>query len=346
VSIEWVNRAVEDMRAWGRARGVVADIDEMRLLCDYASDYLEVRKLGDFTPGTFERLLLDIYPRKVITPPESAAETVAAARALVAFLQDAGEIGGATAARMRERLDEIEPEMPVALADITLYGMAKSIFSAINAESLDLAGPPAAQGPEDDPDSDLDPDPDLDPADGDAAALINSLMSGPPSDFAEGDIARWLAARTARQAATELLAAVAGAPAVVRGIAVTIVDRLGPGAEDVLRGCLDDPELRPHAIHWLSSRGLGAPALTPGEVLWMSVDMLALALPAAAADPESFAENMAASGPPAPVIEELWQVDHPDLVEVLEMLGRTLPDGAAAKAARKAAFKARSRAIG
>jgi hypothetical protein len=338
VSIEWVNRAVEDMRAWGRARGVVADIDEMRLLCDYASDYLEVRRLGDFTPGTFERLLLDIYPRKVITPPESAAETVAAARALVDFLQDTGAVGAEVAARMRERLDEIEPEMPLALADTTLYGMAKSIFGAISAESLDPPGPGASRAPDDD-------DP-LDPPDGDAAALINALMSGPPSDLAERDIDRWLAARTPGQAAAELLTAVAGAPAVVRGIAVTIVDRLGPEAEQALRGCLDDAELRPHAIHWLSSRGLGAPALTSAEVLWMSVDMLALAVPAAEEDPESFAENMAASGPPPHVIEEMWQVDHPDLVEVLELLGRTLPDVAGAKAARKAAFKARSRGIG
>nr|BFE88830.1 hypothetical protein GCM10020093_114310 [Planobispora longispora] len=78
----------------------------------------------------------------------------------------------------------------------------------------------------------------------------------------------------------------------------------------------------------------------------MSVDMLALALPAAEDDPESFSENMAVSGPPAHVIEEMWRVDHPDVVEVLELLGRSLPDQNVAKAARKAAFKARSRAIG
>ncbi len=37
--------------------------------------------------------------------------------------------------------------------------------------------------------------------------------------------------------------------------------------------------------------------MTDDEMLWVSVDMLALAIPAAEADPESFAENMAASGP-------------------------------------------------
>lgn len=359
MSIEWVNRAVERMRDWGRSRGVAVDIDEMRLLCDYASDYLEVTTLGDFAPETFERLLLDIYPRKVITPPESAAETIAAARSLVDFLQDTGEVDAAAAARMRARLDEIEPEMPAALADTSRYGMAKSIFSAIDADSLEkgtelsvpLSGADGPPGRAERADAwagadDHHLEPDDDPAEAGAAALIAWLMSGVPQEDAERGIAGWLARRTPPDAAGELLAAVAGAPAVVRGIAISIVDRLGPEAEEAVRARLDDPELRPHVIHWLSARGLPAPALSPQEVLWVSVDMLALALPGAMDDPENFAQNLAASGPPAHMIEEMWRVDHADVVEVLELLGRTLPDPSAAKAARKAAFKARSRGIG
>jgi hypothetical protein len=360
VSIEWVNQAVERMRDWGRSRGVAVDIDEMRLLCDYASDYLEVTTLGDFAPETFERLLLDIYPRKVITPPESAAETIAAARSLVDFLEDTGEVGAEAAASMRAKLDEIEPEMPAALADTTRYGMAKSIFSAIDADSLEkgteltisLSGadgdPPGRSGDRAGRWAALEDalEPDGDPAEASAAGLISWLMSGVPEEEAERAVEGWLARRGALEAAGELLGAVAGAPAVVRGIAVSIVDRLGPEAEEALRARLDDPELRPHAIHWLSARGLPAPALTHEEALWVSVDMLALALPGAMDDPENFAQNLAASGPPAHMIEEMWRVDHADVVEVLELLGRTLPDPSAAKAARKAAFKARSRGIG
>jgi hypothetical protein len=557
VSIEWVNRAVDGLRAWGREKGVEVDVDEVRLLCDYASDYLEVNELGDFRPGTFEELLLEIYPRKVIAPPETAAETVAAARTLVEFLVDTGEIGTKTAARMRVTIDEIAPEMPGALADTTKFGMAKSIFSAIGADALDLADPGVVQramdeldGPEEDCDCpgcaplpavrpaapeevaravrevpllrdahqvaawmsrgghtttarkalrvkdarqitvelgverpalawrlaldlglarldgtgvlaeaglrplasradedvldlwagavefvveapvDISGDDTVDEeiysihdllyrlqvpvpiavigdylrevaegeaveeldaaldnlayagtiqrdqdglsltphglwgmrelytemgmeapiaadlAEGEASALIAGLISdGLPAEVAEQDIERWLARRTPEQAAAELLGAVTGAPAEVRGIAVTIVDRLTREAEPTVRGYLDDPELRPHAIHWLSSRGLQAPLLTQDEMLWVSVDMLALALPAAEADPEGFAENMAASGPPSHLIEDMWRVDHPDVVEVLELLGSTLPDKTVAKAARKAAFKARSRGI-
>ncbi|MEV4457783.1 hypothetical protein [Microbispora sp. NPDC049633] len=554
MSIEWVNRAIDGLRAWGRGRNVEVDVDEVRLLCDYASDYLEVNELGDFRPGTFEELLLEIYPRKVIAPPESAPETVAAARTLVEFLLDTGEIGSKTAVRMRETIDRIEPEMPRALADTSKFGMAKSLFSAIGPDSLELdaAQGAAAEGAADGGECDCPgcaplppvrlapreevaravrevpllrdahrvvtwlveggrtvttrrslrvrdaractaelgverPEPawrlaldlglarldgtavatgevfrelssrgeeellglwrgtleflvercgpftgeavvdegmsqihdllyrlqspvpvdaladylrevaagrpvgrldealtalayagtvqptedglsltphalwglrelyagmGLDaplapaPAEGDASGLIAGLIGdGTADEAAERDIAEWLSRRTAEQAAAELLAAVAGAPAEVRGVAVTIVDRLGVEAAAVVRSYLDDAELRPHAIHWLSSRGLDAPALTPEEVLWVSVDMLALALPAAEADPEGFAENIAASGPPAHLIEDMWRVDHPDVVEVLELLGSTLADQAAAKAARKAAFKARSRGI-
>jgi hypothetical protein len=182
-------------------------------------------------------------------------------------------------------------------------------------------------------------------ADAGAGELIEGLLSGIPAELAEEDISRWLARRPSAEAAAELLAAVEGAPAVARGIAVTIVDRLGAEAESAVRPRLRDAELRPHVIHWLSSRGLAAPMLTQEEMLWVSVDMLVLAMPAAEDDPEMFAENMAASGPPAHLIEEMWRVDHPDVVEVLELLGRALPDQIVAKAARKAAFKARSRSI-
>ncbi|MBO3745495.1 hypothetical protein J5X84_05385 [Streptosporangiaceae bacterium NEAU-GS5] len=564
MSIEWVNRAIDGLRAWGHERGVEVDVDEIRLLCDYASDYLEVNELGDFRSGTFEELLLEIYPRKVIAPPETAVETIAAARTLVDFLLDTGEVGTKAAARMRATIDDIEPEMPGALADTTKFGMAKSLFSAIGADALDVPegdslgvpdpdvvreaveamtgddacdcpgcaplppvrlDPPAeiARAVRDVPllmdahavaewmaesertttarkslrvrdarliaqqldvekpdlawrlaldlglaelvgtairledgfcplaeraDEDVldlwagtveflseaaveitgdeivdeelyslhdllyrlqtpvpaealaeylaevaggEPIEDLDMAlgalayagtvqhtdaglgltahglwglremylssgaeaplaadlsDGDASGLIAGLLNDALApDAAQRDIDAWLSRRAPWEAATELFEAVAGAPAEVRGMAVSIVDRLDASAESSVRHALDDPELRPHAIHWLLSHGLDAPPLTSDELLWVSVDMLALALPAAEADPEGFAENMAASGPPAHLIEEMWRVDHPDVVEVLELLGSTLPDRAAAKAARKAAFKARSRGI-
>ncbi|WP_204020612.1 hypothetical protein [Sinosporangium siamense] len=538
-----MNQVVDDLRAWGRSRDQGVDVDEIRLLCDYASDYLGVNELGDFTADTFDELLLSIYPRKVIAPPESAGETVAAARTLVDFLVESGHSPAGLAADMRATLDRIEPEMPIALADTSRYGMAKSIFSAIGPDSLERsesivipsgegalitespcecpgcaplpavrlappaelaaavrdvilmgdvhtlvawmcdtgrtptvkgrlrvkdaarapvpasamlwdlaratgrageAGAPLAERTDDEVlelwaasvaflakgeaavtgDAVLDreiydllqllyrlqvavppqmvveyleeigEDPgqvDLarglerlvycglvtregdtvgltphalwglrrlytamgmdapeaeDLAEADAVGLIEGLLTGVPTELAERDIEAWLVRRSAEAAAAELLDAATGAPAVARGIAMTIVDRLPGEAEPSVRAALTEPELRPHAIHWLSARGLPAPSLTQDELLWMSVDMLALAMPAADEDLEVFAENMSAAGPPAHLIEEMWRVDHPDVVAVLELLGRSLTDADVAKAARKAAFKARSRAIG
>ncbi|MFI6319243.1 hypothetical protein ACIBG8_17065 [Nonomuraea sp. NPDC050556] len=551
MSIEWVNSAIDDLRAWGRARGAEVDADEIRLLCDYASDYLNVGELADFTPATFEELLLSIYPRKVIAPPETAQESIDAALTLVDYLESGGLVAAPVLADMRATLAAIAPQLPAALADQANFGMTKSLFSAIGPEALeqsitipsgevpDLGTPPcecpgcsplpavrlaptaalaaavrrapilhdlhtlvawlvesgatptvkrrlrakdAARSPVPEPvllwdlalytgvveadgaamtvDDGFGPladrdDEDLldlwsgtveflverdthgavtgsaeldgelydlfdmlyrlqvpvpvavigeylaeiveegevdvagvldrlahcgmvtldgeqagltppalwglrelyaelgmdapiagDLADADAMGLIEGLLEGIPTELAEEDIERWLARRNPAKAAGDLLSAASGAPAVARGIAVTIVDRLDAAAEPAVRACLDDSELRPHAIHWLAARGLAAPPLTQEELLWVSVDMLALALPSAEEDPEVFAENMAASGPPAHMIEEMWRVDHPDVVDVLELLGRSLPDGTVAKAARKAAFKARSRAIG
>lgn len=527
------------------------DADEIRLFCDYASDYLTVNELRDFTPATFEELLLSIYPRKVIAPPETAQESIDAALTLVDYLESAGLCEAGLLADMRDTLAAIAPKLPAALADSSNYGMTKSLFSAIGPESLEQSiaipsgevpdigaapcecpgcsplpavrlAPPAtlaaavrtipllqdmhtlvawlvergstptakgrlrakdaAQSPVPGPgllwdlalytgvveadgssmtvDDGFGPLPERDDEDlldlwsgtveflverdtagavtgsaeldgelydlfdmlyrlqvavpvtvigeyleeiveegevdvsavlehlarcgmvvlggrqagltpaalwglrelydelgmdapiaddlagADAMGLIEGLLQGVPTELAEEDIARWLTRRNPAKAAGELMAAASGAPAVARGIAVSIVDRLDAAAEPAVRACLDDPELRPHAIHWLAARGLAAPPLTQQELLWVSVDMLALAMPAAEDDPEMFAENMAASGPSAHMIEEMWRVDHPDVVDVLELLGRSMSDGTVAKAARKAAFKARSRAIG
>jgi hypothetical protein len=42
------------------------------------------------------------------------------------------------------------------------------------------------------------------------------------------------------------------------------------------------------------------------------------------------------------MVREMWRIDHPNVTEVLEALGDHHPDKGLAKAARKAAFRARS----
>lgn len=43
------------------------------------------------------------------------------------------------------------------------------------------------------------------------------------------------------------------------------------------------------------------------------------------------------------LLENLWRVPHDDVADVLEAMGRALPDKTLAKAARGSAFKARSK---
>ncbi len=113
-----------------------------------------------------------------------------------------------------------------------------------------------------------------------------------------------------------------------------------------MRSALDDPVLRPHAAIWLRELGVQAD-LTAAERAWLLVDLGAGLLEEA--EPGAVAAELL---PELPVAEQatlvggLWQVAHPDLITLLTTLTEHHPDPAVAKAARKAAFKARSQHLG
>ncbi|MGW7328109.1 hypothetical protein ACWGIU_05720, partial [Streptomyces sp. NPDC054840] len=118
----------------------------------------------------------------------------------------------------------------------------------------------------------------------------------------------------------------------------------GPEAEPAVRSVLDDPELGGLARVWLAERGVSdVPAPDPEMVFWLTVDTIAAQL---AADGETaelplLMETLTAHH--AGFFEQAWRVEHPATAYVLEAMGRLHPDKKAAKEARKAAFKARSR---
>ncbi|OLT37783.1 hypothetical protein BJF79_29040 [Actinomadura sp. CNU-125] len=96
---------------------------------------------------------------------------------------------------------------------------------------------------------------------------------------------------------------------------------------------------------WLVSAGDPAGReLTRDEYLWVFVDTVAgmmEATDAAEAVVEALGD-VPADDDMAAMMDELWRIEHPDLVEVLEALGDHHPDRAVAKSARTAAYKARS----
>jgi len=176
---------------------------------------------------------------------------------------------------------------------------------------------------------------------GDAAALLVTLASCDVED-GEAEIAAWLAARTREDAARELIdAAGQGSPG-LRGAGFAVLDRIGAPAVPAVRAALGNPVLHAHAAVWLHEHGEEAD-LGPGDRAWLLVDLGAGLLEEA--DPRDVVAELLPDVPPAAqaeLVAGLWEVSHPGVTELLTALSDYHPDPAVARAARKAAFKARS----
>ncbi|MGW8886024.1 hypothetical protein [Streptomyces sp. NPDC055749] len=121
----------------------------------------------------------------------------------------------------------------------------------------------------------------------------------------------------------------------------------GPAAEPAVRAVLDDPELGGLARVWLAERGAAdVPAPPEPMIFWLAVDTIAAQLDADGDLEELQGLVEGLSGQHSGFFDEVWRVDHPGTAEVLEAMGRLHSDKKAAKEARKAAFKARSRKSG
>jgi hypothetical protein len=180
---------------------------------------------------------------------------------------------------------------------------------------------------------------------GDAAALLATLASCDVED-GEAEIAAWLAARPSDGAARELIdAAGRGSPG-LRGAGFAVLDRIGADAVPAVRAALDDPVLHAHAAVWLHEHGEEA-NLGPGDRAWLLVDLGAGLLEEA--DPRDVVAELLPDVTPeaqAELVAGLWEVSHPGVTDLLTALSDHHPDPAVARAARKAAFKARSPVAG
>jgi hypothetical protein len=176
---------------------------------------------------------------------------------------------------------------------------------------------------------------------GDAAALLATLASCDVED-GEAEIAAWLAVRDGAEAARELIdAAGRGSPG-LRGAGFAVLDRIGAEAVPAVRAALDDPVLHAHAAVWLHEHGEEAD-LGPGDRAWLLVDLGAGLLEEA--DPRDVVAELLPDVTPAAqaeLVAGLWEVSHPGVTDLLTALSNHHPDPAVARAARKAAFKARS----
>jgi hypothetical protein len=180
---------------------------------------------------------------------------------------------------------------------------------------------------------------------GGAVGLLMTLASCDAED-GESEISSWLVGRPEEQAAAELIAAAAGGSPGLRGAAFAVLDRIGQAAAEEVRAALDQPLLRAHAAVWLHEHGEEAD-LGPADRTWLLVDLGAGLLEEADAR-DVVAELLPDVTPEAQaeIVAGLWQVSHPGVIDLLTTLSEHHPDPRVARAARKAAFKARSPGAG
>ncbi|TDC71389.1 hypothetical protein E1200_02510 [Actinomadura sp. GC306] len=185
-------------------------------------------------------------------------------------------------------------------------------------------------------------------ADARASELIAGLTWYRP-EAADEEIEGWLAGQDPKDAAADLLDVMRTGGPGARNLAAAVLHRVGPEAAAVVRAAQEHPLVSPYAVLWLNAAGdPSGRELAREEYLWVFVDTVAGMLETA--EPEEAVEAALLDTPPGTemetMVEELWRTDHPGVADVLEALGAHHPDKATAKAARTAAYKARSSAQG
>ncbi|MEU5976714.1 hypothetical protein [Streptomyces sp. NPDC047315] len=231
--------------------------------------------------------------------------------------------------------DTAEPGEPVGDEDVSRYGLVRltplglyGVRTRMLEAGLDVpaVGDLAAKG---------------------ADVLLDGLAHYPES-AARAETELWLGRHEPAAAAHELLAAARGADegAPLRRLrcqqALTLI---GPEGEPEVRAVLDDAELGGLARVWLAERrATDVPPPSEAMIFWLSVDTIAAQLDAGGelAELQGLVQDLV--GQHSGFFDAVWRVDHPATAEVLEAMGRLHPDRRIAKEARRAAFRAKSRA--
>ena len=180
-------------------------------------------------------------------------------------------------------------------------------------------------------------------ADADAATLLDYLVDY-DDKATRIKTQSWCAAH-GPQSPSELAAAARAAPPAARAAAFRAFSVLGPEvAAEAVWILVDKPRVRPFAIVWLLEHGLAPPGrLTPEDTAMYVVETCAMALDLG--DPDAAVAVFAPDADPGEAIgllEQVWRVDSPYTLRLLDAVADRHPDQIVAQAARQAAHKRRA----
>lgn len=309
---EWPDGSAEEvLDIWSDALGLVTD----GFFADDATD-LELEDVGAFTMVVLFMARNDGIP-------------VAELRTMVADVADAGpadrdswdKTGGGPADRLLAILTDLgAAQVDEGIARLTPLGQY-AFAGALTEDGVEV--------------------PLLPPTEEMTADDLLAFAEGVGPAELEAELAAWIASRTPAEALDELFAVAVAGGSAERMLVVSLVKTI-EGAEQRWRQKLDEPVLRPYAKLALQELGNAEPELEPtaADAAWLLTDLLSAASDTADPDevPSLLAEAVPA-GQEMEVFEQMWRLDHPQVREVLELIGKSHPDKKIAKAARKASFK-------
>lgn len=162
------------------------------------------------------------------------------------------------------------------------------------------------------------------------------------------DARAWTAGRSDKEAADELVPAIATmerpAALVLAGLD-TVATLFGDAATPAVRGLLKGQHDGLAVLWLLQQEALDPASVDSFRILSGSVDLFTAMLDIGGPDEltKAFSQNQDTEQQVS-MLDRLWRTDHPRAGELLEALGQHHPEKQVAKAARKAAFRHRSRA--
>lgn len=130
--------------AWGRATGRELDPDTGEQLLHYKWGYLD-DDLARWRCADLDKILLELFPAKMLLAPEEAGEMIEETRTFLRFLSESGHLdaAGDSLAVLWRHLSHIGPRMRRRLGDARLYSWGKRMWLAMAKDGItpdNLAG--------------------------------------------------------------------------------------------------------------------------------------------------------------------------------------------------------------